>query len=118
MDKELIDGCIAILNEEMVPALGCTEPIAIAYAAAKAREPLGCFPDRAVLECSGNIIKNVKSVTVPNAGGLKGLQASMLAGLVGGEAARKLEVLAEMTPEHITRVKGLLSDNSAFMGKN
>ncbi|SMC97836.1 serine dehydratase subunit alpha family protein [Sporomusa malonica] len=111
MDTKIFNNYIEILKEELIPALGCTEPIAIAYAAAKAREILGCFPEKAVLECSGNIVKNVKSVAVPNAGGLTGLRASMLAGLVGGKAANQLEVLAEMTPEHIITVKNLLDSN-------
>jgi len=111
MDREPLDSYIAILKEELIPALGCTEPIAIAYAAAKAREILECFPEKALLECSGNIIKNVKSVAVPNAGGLRGIQASMLAGLVGGKADNQLEVLAELTPEHIAIVENLLNSN-------
>jgi len=109
MDKQTFNNYIEILKEELVPALGCTEPIAIAYAAAKAREVLGCFPEKAVLDCSGNIIKNVKSVAVPNTGGLTGIQASMLAGLVGGKANKEMEVLSEMTPEHIDTVKKLLA---------
>ncbi|MDF2874548.1 MAG: protein yhaM [Sporomusa sp.] len=112
MDTKIYDSYIEILKEELVPALGCTEPIAIAYAAAKAREILGCFPEKAVLECSGNIVKNVKSVVVPNAGGLTGIRASMLAGLVGGKADNQLEVLSDMTPEHISIVKELLDSNS------
>ena len=63
---------VQILREELVPAMGCTEPIAIAYGAAKAREVLGHLPERMLVEASGNIIKNVKSVVVPNTGGLKG----------------------------------------------
>lgn len=111
MDTKRFNDYIEILKEELIPALGCTEPIAIAYAAAKAREILGCFPEKAVLECSGNIIKNVKSVAVPNAKGLTGLRGSLLAGLVGGQADRQLEVLAEMTPEHIDIVNTLLDSN-------
>ncbi|HWR43946.1 serine dehydratase subunit alpha family protein [Sporomusa sp.] len=111
MDTKIINSYIEILKEELVPALGCTEPIAIAYAAAKAREVLGCFPEKAVLECSGNIVKNVKSVAVPNTGGLTGIRASLLAGLVGGNPDNQLEVLSEMTPEHIITVKKLLDSN-------
>ena len=64
---------VQILKEELVPAMGCTEPIALAYCAAKAREVLGCLPDRCQVRASGNIVKNVKSVIVPNTGGLKGI---------------------------------------------
>ncbi len=85
---------LAILNEELVPAMGCTEPIAIAYAAARAREVLGGEPHKIRVEASDNIVKNVKSVIVPNTGGLKGLAASAAAGAVAGNADRILEVLA------------------------
>ena len=88
---------IRILEEELVPAMGCTEPIAIAYCAAKARDVIGAFPDRIELLVSGNIIKNVKSVVVPNTNGLKGIEAAVGAGIVGGRAEKVLEVLAEMT---------------------
>ena len=73
---------VQILKEELVPAMGCTEPIAIAYAAAKAREILGTLPDKVEIGVSGNIIKNVKSVVVPNTDGLKGIQAAAAAGIV------------------------------------
>lgn len=91
-----------ILKEELVPAMGCTEPIAVAYAAAKAREILGIGPDKiekVLLRVSGSIIKNVKSVIVPNTGHLKGLEAAVIAGLVAGNAKRELEVIAEVTKE-------------------
>ena len=73
---------IAILEEELRPAMGCTEPIAIAYAAAKARQTLGTLPERLLVEASGNIIKNVKSVVVPHTGGLRGIPAAAAAGIV------------------------------------
>lgn len=79
VSPELSGRYAAILNAELVPAMGCTEPISIAYAAAKAREVLGCAPERAELIVSNNIIKNVKSVVVPNTGGLKGLEAAVAA---------------------------------------
>ena len=101
---------IAALSRELVPALGCTEPIAIAFAAAKAREVLGIFPERMEMLCSGNVIKNVKSVTVPNSGGLSGVEIAAVLGVVGGNAARDLEVLEEITPEHIQRAQELLQN--------
>ena len=85
-----------ILNDELLPAMGCTEPIAIAYAAAKAREVLGLLPERTVVEASGNLIKNVKSVTVPNTGGLKGIEAAAAAGLIAGQPEKQLEVIADV----------------------
>ena len=109
MDKNRYDDYIKILEEELVPALGCTEPIAIAYAAAAAREILGSFPAKAVVECSGNIIKNVKSVVVPHTGGLTGIRASVLAGLVGGKADMKMEVLNGVKEEHLAVINGLLA---------
>lgn len=88
---------IDILNEELVPAMGCTEPIAIAYAAARARDVLGAEPERVWVEASRNIIKNVKSVVVPNTDNLKGLEASAAAGIAAGQAEKVLEVLASVT---------------------
>lgn len=87
---------VQILNDELLPAMGCTEPIAIAYAAAKAREVLGLLPERTVVEASGNLIKNVKSVTVPNTGGLKGIEAAAAAGLIAGQPEKQLEVIADV----------------------
>ena len=84
MDKNDIryTNYIQILKEELRPAMGCTEPIAIAYAAAKAAEVLGALPEKILAEVSGNIIKNVKSVVVPHTGGLRGIQAAAAAGAV------------------------------------
>ena len=81
-EDKLYKAYLDILREELVPAMGCTEPIAIAYAAAKAREVLGALPDRVLIEASDNIVKNVKSVVVPNTGNLKGMEAAAVAGIV------------------------------------
>ena len=88
---------VQILKEELVPAMGCTEPIALAYAAAKAREILGSIPDKVVIEASGSIIKNVKSVIVPNTNHLKGIPAAATAGIIAGRAEKELEVIAQVT---------------------
>ena len=96
---------LQILKEELVPAMGCTEPIAIAYAAAKAKEVLGCMPERVIVEVSGNIIKNVKSVIVPNTNHLKGIEAATAAGLVVGQAEKKLEVISEVAEEEKQMIK-------------
>ncbi|MBR2028616.1 MAG: serine dehydratase subunit alpha family protein [Oscillospiraceae bacterium] len=96
---------VQILREELVPAMGCTEPIALAYGAAKAREVLGTMPDRVVIGASGSIIKNVKSVIVPNTNGLKGIPAAATAGIVAGKSEKKLEVIAEVTPEEIAGMR-------------
>lgn len=108
MEKSLYQNYVRILENELVPALGCTEPIAIAYAAAKAKEVLGEFPDRVEMCCSGNIIKNVKGVTVPNSGGLKGIDVAATLGIVGGDATKELEVLEQVTQEDIQKTKELV----------
>jgi len=108
MDKKLYDNYCGILKAELVPALGCTEPIAIAFAAAKARDVLGCFPEKIEMSCSGNIIKNVKGVTVPNSGGLKGIDVAAILGVVGGDADCDLEVLEHVNLDHIEKTKELL----------
>ncbi len=105
MEKaELFLRCANILMEELVPAMGCTEPIAIAYAAAKAKETLGIAPERAELEVSANIVKNAKSVTVPNTGGQTGLRAAFAAGLVAGRAEKELEVLSELGEKEYPKI--------------
>lgn len=111
MDSALYANYLNILKHELVPALGCTEPIAIAYASAKACQILGTFPDSIEMSCSGNIIKNVKGVTVPNSGGLKGIDVAAILGAVGGNADRALEVLEGITPEHIARTKELVAQH-------
>ena len=85
---------IAILKEELKPAMGCTEPIALALAGAKVRQLLGCLPDRVALKVSGNIIKNVKSVIVPNTGGMHGIGPAVCAGIVAGDAEKELQVIS------------------------
>ena len=102
------DSYVKILEEELIPAMGCTEPIAIALAAAKARAALDAVPERCRVEVSGNIIKNVKAVTVPNTGGLKGIEAAAAAGLAAGRADLELEVLSQVTAEDIQAMHRLL----------
>lgn len=102
---------LSLLKKELVPALGCTEPIAIAYASAKAAELLGGEPERLLVQCSGNIIKNVKAVIVPKTGNLRGIEASAVLGAVGGDAGKKLEVLEGVTPEQLARAKELLAED-------
>lgn len=100
---------LAILKEELRPAMGCTEPIALAYAAAKARELLGCTPQRICVAVSGNIIKNVKSVVVPNTGGLRGIAAAVSAGVVAGQAARQLEVISDVSEQQQCEIREFLA---------
>lgn len=96
LSPELAELYTAILKAELVPAMGCTEPIAIAYAAAKAHDVLGRMPSAVELTVSNNIIKNVKSVVVPNTGGLKGLEAAVAAGVAAGDASRVLQVISQV----------------------
>ena len=108
MDRKVYESYVAILRHELVPALGCTEPIAIAYASAWARKELGCFPEHIVAHLSGNIIKNVKSVIVPNSGGQRGIETAAVLGCVGGDPERAFEVLEGVTEEHIARTRELV----------
>ena len=109
-DDEKYQAYVQILKEELVPAMGCTEPIALAYAAAKAREVLGAVPDEVKVEASGSIIKDVKSVIVPNTNHLKGIPAAAAAGIIAGQADKELEVIAEVSDEQITRMKEFLEN--------
>lgn len=85
------DAYVQILKEELITAMGCTEPIALAYAAARCKELLGKLPEKVIVKVSGSIIKNVKSVVVPNTGGMKGIKAAVAAGLVAGRRRKDLK---------------------------
>lgn len=108
MMDDLYEKYIAILTEELVPAMGCTEPIAIAFAAAKAKVLLDEEVEKAIIHCSSNIIKNVKCVRVPNTGGLIGVEAAALVGMIAGDSAKKLEVISCVSDEQRTRLNELL----------
>ena len=99
---------IQILHEELAVAMGCTEPIAIAYCASLVRDNLGCLPTHVDVIVSGNIIKNVKSVIVPNTNGMKGLKSSVAIGIVGGDPTKELEVIANVTPEQKQKTQEFL----------
>lgn len=105
MKQEILSAYVAILEEELVLATGCTEPIAIAYAAAKLREVLGEKPERIEAEVSGNILKNVKSVVVPNTGGLKGIRPAIAAGIVAGRPEAELQVISEVDDAQLAEIK-------------
>ena len=108
---------VAILEEELIAAMGCTEPIAIALAAARARELLGEWPSRVEVEASGSIIKNAKSVVVPHTGGLKGIEAAVAAGIVAGRADRGLEVIAEVSQADVAQVVAYLERTPIEVGR-
>lgn len=107
---EKYSAYVQILKEELVPAMGCTEPIALAYAAAKAREVLGCLPERVHIGASGSIIKNVKSVIVPNTDHLKGIPAAAVAGIIAGRPEKELEVISEVSREEIEEMQEFLAE--------
>ena len=113
MSQEYFDTFCEILNEELQPALGCTEPIAIAYAASIMRQTLGSIPSFIKIRTSGNIIKNVKAVTVPNSGGMKGIEAAAILGTLGGRADLVLEVLSCISEDQIEETKRLIVEGYA-----
>ena len=108
VSNEVYQNYIGILKEEMIPAMGCTEPIALAYGAARAREVLGKEPERIVAHCSGNIVKNVRCVIIPNSGGLTGIEAGVVLGAVAGDAALNMEVLSKVNEEDRKHCRELL----------
>lgn len=109
LSQAIKEQMIKTLKEELIPAMGCTEPIALSFAGAKARELLGEEPIGAVVCCSGNIIKNVRCVTIPNSGAMVGIEAAVTLGVVGGNASAGMEVLADVTREQQEEVKRLLA---------
>lgn len=96
---------VQILEEELVVAMGCTEPIALAYAGAKCREILKSLPEKITVCVSGSILKNVKSVIVPNSGGMKGIRAAVAAGIVAGDAKKELEVISSVPKEKLADIR-------------
>ena len=118
MNTALYETYVQILHEELVPAMGCTEPIAVAYAGALARQTLGTLPERIELTVSGNIIKNVKSVIVPHTGGRKGLPVAVAAGVRVGDADAQLEVLANVTEDQLPLLDEYLSAAEITVSKS
>jgi len=108
MDREIYNAYVRLLEQELVPAMGCTEPIAVAYAAAVAKDALGRIPEAVEITVSANIIKNVKSVIVPNTGGLHGLEAAAAAGIIAGQAEKKLLVISQVTPAQMAEIASYL----------
>lgn len=108
MNRETYEAYLNILRDELVPAMGCTEPIAIALTAATAKAYLDTLPTSVDVCVSGNIIKNVKSVMVPGTGGLRGIKGAVAAGIIAGDHTRELEVLSGITDEHRARITELL----------
>ncbi|MBQ6389548.1 MAG: serine dehydratase subunit alpha family protein [Mogibacterium sp.] len=118
MDKMLYRTYVDILKEELIPAMGCTEPIAVAYAGAIAREQLGRLPEKVELTVSGNIVKNVKSVIVPNTSGRKGLRTAVSAGICYGVASKQLEVISEVTAAQLEELDRFLDTAEISINKS
>lgn len=118
MNDQIYREYIEILREELVPAMGCTEPIAVAYCAALARKALGLEPEQVEVLASANIIKNVKSVVVPNTGGQRGIAAAAAAGIVAGDADKELQVISTVTQEQIEGIAALLERAQFTVGRS
>ena len=110
MDRKLYESYVQILKEELIPAMGCTEPIALAYAAAKAQELLGQPAKHVRVQASGSIIKNVKSVVVPNTGHMKGIAVAAAAGIVAGDPSLELEVISKVGPEQVKEISKFIEE--------
>lgn len=118
MDKRIYESYVNILKAELLPALGCTEPIAVAYAAALARDTLGELPDQVEISVSGNILKNVKGVVVPHTNGLKGVNAAASAGIVAGKADKKLECISGVSNIEIDKIKDYLKETKFSLSQS
>lgn len=115
MDKYINDNFIKILEEELIPAMGCTEPIALAYASARCREVLGCMPERINAYCSGNMIKNVRCVSIPNSHGMIGIEAACALGALAGDASKCMEVLEAVDDEGRSAAEQFVNDKNCHV---
>lgn len=113
--KEIYSAYTEILKEELMAAMGCTEPIALAYAASIARRELNDLPDKVLVQTSGSIIKNVKSVIVPNTGHLKGIPAAVSAGIVAGNPDKELEVIADVSKEDVKNIEKFMQEKEIIV---
>lgn len=109
-DATIQQKYLDILKRQLIPALGCTEPISIAYASARCRSILGCEPREIVVRCSGNIIKNAKSVVVPNTGSLRGVEVAAVLGAVAGDCSLGMEVLSGVSQEDVRRATEMIAE--------
>lgn len=115
MDKYINDNFIKILEEELIPAMGCTEPIALAYASARCREVLGCMPEKINAYCSGNMIKNVRCVSIPNSHGMIGIEAACALGALAGDASKCMEVLEAVDDEGRSAAEQFVNDKNCHV---
>ncbi len=116
MDTQILEKYLEVLHNELVPSMGCTEPAAIAYAAAIARKTLGLFPESIHADCSGNVVKNVKGVTVPHSGGEKGIEISAVLGTICGKPELELEILSSISEEEAARGRELVAEGFCTVG--
>ena len=112
MLSQFADDFCRILQEELIPAMGCTEPIALAYAAALMKKELGVLPEKIVAQCSGNMIKNVRCVQIPNSHGMTGIEAAVVLGAIGGNADNNMEVLESVTQQDIQKAKEMIGSGA------
>lgn len=115
LEQRIIDTYISILEDELIPAMGCTEPIALAYASAKGRELLGESPEKIIAKCSGNMIKNVRCVTIPNSGGMTGIETACMLGALGGDASKEMEVLESVDDDCRAKAKAMLAEKTCVV---
>ena len=115
MDKNIQDNFIKILEEELIPAMGCTEPIALAYASARCREVLGAAPEHIDAYCSGNMIKNVRCVSIPNSQGMIGIEAACALGALAGDASKCMEVLEAVDDEGRAAAEQFVNDKKCHV---
>jgi len=115
LDQNIRDNFIKIIEEELVPAMGCTEPIALAYAAAKGRKYLSKVPQQIIAKCSGNMIKNVRCVKIPNSNGLMGIEAAVVLGTISGDSSKCMEVLEDVTADGIEEAKKFLGEKRCLV---
>lgn len=111
-NKKIKETYLSILEEELIPVTGCTEPIAVAYASARMRAILGEEPEEVIAEVSGNILKNVKSVVVPNTGGLRGINAAIAAGIMVGDSSKKLQVISNLHKKQHALIKRFIKEKT------
>ena len=118
MDTTIYNAYVEVLKEELIPAMGCTEPIAVAYAAAIAADCLGSLPEKVIVKVSPNILKNVKSVVVPNTGGLRGVEAAAAAGIIAGDHNKQLEVISTVSDEQKVLIAAYLEQAEFLLLKS
>jgi len=117
LDKKVYQSYLELLGRELIPAMGCTEPASIAYGAATAKKYLGVEPEKVIVKASGNVIKNAKSVIVPNTGGMRGIETAIAAGIIGGNANLGLEVLSELGDGDRVKIEDFIANHEIVISQ-